>query len=66
MAMLHAAVYYFHFTRCVLAIFCSTRAGCPGIPVPPEDPPLGTLHRTNFPSFHSRELLPARARRALS
>ena len=41
-------MYYLHFTCCVWAIFGSTRVGCHGIPVPPEDPPLGTLHRNIY------------------
>ena len=38
-------MYHIHFTSGVLAIFGWIRIGCHGIPVPPEDPPLGTLHR---------------------
>ena len=35
-----------NFTHDVLAIIGSTRIGCHGIVVSPEDPPLGTFHRT--------------------
>jgi len=35
-----------HHITVVLAILGSTPIGCHGIPVSPEDPPLGTLHRT--------------------
>jgi len=34
-----------NFTHDVLAIIGSTRIGCHGIVVSPEDPPLGTFHR---------------------
>ena len=40
----------FHPTLVVLAIPGSTPIGCNGIPVPPEDPPLGTLHRNSVSS----------------
>ena len=45
-AMLFAAGVLFYFVGYVLAIFGSTRIGYHRIPVTPEDPPLGTLHRT--------------------
>ena len=41
----------FHFTQGVLAIISSTRIGCHGTPVSPEDPSLGTFHRNSSPSL---------------
>jgi len=36
----------FHFPVVSWQILAQQPIGCHGIPVPPEDPPLGTLHRT--------------------
>jgi len=36
------------FTHAVLAIIGSNPIGCHGIPVSPEDPPLGTLYRAGI------------------